>query len=82
MIQGILHLLLLSMSAHITKQLGMAPGGEFRTAFHEVSFLVPYAIYLSVISLASSLSLQIEKKCGNVISFSIPNKACTQGGSK
>nr|KAG5711365.1 hypothetical protein BaRGS_006062 [Batillaria attramentaria] len=34
-IQGVMHLLLLSMSAHLTKQLGMAPGGEFRRAFHE-----------------------------------------------
>lgn len=33
--QGIMHLLFLSMSAHLTKQLGMAPGGEFRTAFRE-----------------------------------------------
>jgi len=24
------------MTAHLTKQLGMAPGGEFRTAFREV----------------------------------------------
>jgi len=31
-ISGIMQLLLLSMSAHITKQLGMAPGGEFRVA--------------------------------------------------
>lgn len=27
---------MLNMSVHLTKQLGMAPGGEFRTAFHEV----------------------------------------------
>ncbi|XP_076448471.1 traB domain-containing protein-like isoform X2 [Babylonia areolata] len=39
-VQGIMHLLLLSMSAHLTKQLGMAPGGEFRRAFHEAR-LVP-----------------------------------------
>ncbi len=32
-----MHLLLLSMSAHLTQQLGMAPGGEFRRAFREVS---------------------------------------------
>ena len=31
-----MHLLLLSMSAHLTKELGMAPGGEFRRAFNEV----------------------------------------------
>jgi len=34
-ISGIMQLLLLSMSAHITKQLGMAPGGEFRVAWKE-----------------------------------------------
>ncbi|KAI1726239.1 traB family domain-containing protein [Ditylenchus destructor] len=31
-VQGILHVLLLTTSAHITRQLGMAPGGEFRAA--------------------------------------------------
>ena len=36
-IQGLLYLLLLNMTSHITKELGMAPGGEFRTAFHEVN---------------------------------------------
>eukprot|EP00088_Acartia_fossae_P066809 TRINITY_DN8299_c0_g2_i3.p1 TRINITY_DN8299_c0_g2~~TRINITY_DN8299_c0_g2_i3.p1 ORF type:complete len:719 (-),score=180.01 TRINITY_DN8299_c0_g2_i3:321-2477(-) len=34
-LQGIMYVLLLSMSAHITKELGMAPGGEFRRAFQE-----------------------------------------------
>ncbi|CAF1341497.1 unnamed protein product [Rotaria sp. Silwood1] len=34
-IHGIIHVLLLSMTAHLTKQLGMAPGGEFRAAFRE-----------------------------------------------
>lgn len=33
---GLMYLLLLSMSAHLTKELGMAPGGEFRRAFQEV----------------------------------------------
>lgn len=33
---GLMYILLLSMSAHLTKQLGMAPGGEFRRAFAEV----------------------------------------------
>lgn len=33
---GLLYVLLLNMSAHLTKQLGMAPGGEFRRAFLEV----------------------------------------------
>jgi pheromone shutdown protein TraB len=31
-VQSLLHLLLLSMSASLTKKLGMAPGGEFRVA--------------------------------------------------
>jgi len=31
-VSGVMQILLLSMSAHITKQLGMAPGGEFRVA--------------------------------------------------
>eukprot|EP00794_Sanderia_malayensis_P007340 gene7340-8160_t len=34
---GVMQLLLLSMSAHLTKQLGMAPGGEFRTAVQEAN---------------------------------------------
>ena len=34
-VRGALHLLLLSMSASLTKQLGMAPGGEFRVAVDE-----------------------------------------------
>ncbi|XP_028397856.1 traB domain-containing protein-like [Dendronephthya gigantea] len=34
-VSGIMQILLLSMSAHITKQLGMAPGGEFRAAYQE-----------------------------------------------
>jgi len=34
-VQGVMYLLLLSMSAHLTKELGMAPGGEFRRAFIE-----------------------------------------------
>ncbi|KAL3085865.1 hypothetical protein niasHT_039029 [Heterodera trifolii] len=38
--QGLLQVLLLSLSAHITQQLGMAPGGEFRAA-HAASKLVP-----------------------------------------
>lgn len=34
---GLLHILLLRMAAHVAKQLGMPPGGEFRRAFEEVS---------------------------------------------
>ncbi|KAK0398938.1 hypothetical protein QR680_002820 [Steinernema hermaphroditum] len=36
LIQGILHILLLTTSANITKTLGMAPGGEFRAAYQGV----------------------------------------------
>lgn len=32
---GLMQILLLKVSAHITEQLGMAPGGEFREAFKE-----------------------------------------------
>ncbi|ESO02300.1 hypothetical protein HELRODRAFT_66410, partial [Helobdella robusta] len=39
LVQGLLQILLLNLSAHITKQLGMAPGGEFRAAFKEVKTL-------------------------------------------
>nr|CAG4641085.1 EOG090X0AQH [Eulimnadia texana] len=34
-VQGALYLLFLSTSAHLTRQLGMAPGGEFRRAYNE-----------------------------------------------
>lgn len=34
-VHGIIHVLLLNMSASLTRQLGMAPGGEFRAAFRE-----------------------------------------------
>lgn len=34
-VQGGMYLALLSMSAHLTRELGMAPGGEFRRAFSE-----------------------------------------------
>ncbi|KAI5623895.1 traB domain-containing protein, partial [Silurus asotus] len=36
MMSGLMQILLLKVSAHITEQLGMAPGGEFREAFKEV----------------------------------------------
>ncbi|ERL93200.1 traB domain-containing protein [Dendroctonus ponderosae] len=34
-LNGAMYLLLLNMSAHITKEIGMAPGGEFRVAYQE-----------------------------------------------
>ena len=36
-VQGCLYLLMLNLSAHLTRELGMAPGGEFRVAYQEVS---------------------------------------------
>nr|CAD7199982.1 unnamed protein product [Timema douglasi] len=46
MFHGIMYLLLLSMSAHLTKQLGMAPGGEFRRAFIEAKKVPSCLIHL------------------------------------
>ncbi|KXJ26500.1 traB domain-containing protein [Exaiptasia diaphana] len=43
---GLMQVLLLSMSAHITKQLGMAPGGEFRTAYNEARKIPGCQIHL------------------------------------
>lgn len=37
LMSGLMQILLLKVSAHITEQLGMAPGGEFREAFKEVN---------------------------------------------
>lgn len=41
---GLLYILLLRMAAHVAKQLGMAPGGEFRTAFEEAQ-KIPNCIF-------------------------------------
>ncbi|KAI4825905.1 hypothetical protein KUCAC02_021566 [Chaenocephalus aceratus] len=38
LMSGLMQILLLKVSAHITEQLGMAPGGEFREAFKELFF--------------------------------------------
>ncbi|XP_022242640.1 traB domain-containing protein-like [Limulus polyphemus] len=46
LVQGVMYLLLLSMSAHLTKQLGMAPGGEFRRAFAEAKKVPGCLIHL------------------------------------
>ncbi|VDO95828.1 unnamed protein product [Soboliphyme baturini] len=35
--RGLTQALLLNVSAHITRQIGMAPGGEFRAAYEEAS---------------------------------------------
>lgn len=46
LINGALYILLLSMSAKITKELGMAPGGEFRRAVAEVHRLPNCLVHL------------------------------------
>jgi len=45
-VQGVMYLLLLSMSAHLTKELGMAPGGEFRRAFMEAKAVPGCLVHL------------------------------------
>ena len=47
-VQGVMYLLLLSMSAHLTKELGMAPEGEFRPAYQETQKLSGCIIKLGV----------------------------------
>ncbi|KAG8235564.1 hypothetical protein J437_LFUL013114 [Ladona fulva] len=41
-----MNILLLSMSAHLTKELGMAPGGEFRQAFSEAKKVPNCVVHL------------------------------------
>lgn len=38
-VSGMLHAMLLKTYADIAKELGVAPGGEFRRAYHEVRLL-------------------------------------------
>uniref|UniRef100_T1IKH6 TraB domain-containing protein n=1 Tax=Strigamia maritima TaxID=126957 RepID=T1IKH6_STRMM len=45
-VHGVMYLLLLNMSAHLTKELGMAPGGEFRSAFTEAKRVPGCMIHL------------------------------------
>lgn len=46
LINGMFYILLLNMSAKITKELGMAPGGEFRRAVSEVNQLQNCLVHL------------------------------------
>ncbi|KAG8183081.1 hypothetical protein JTE90_010904 [Oedothorax gibbosus] len=46
LLQGILYFLLLSMSVHFTKELGMAPGGEFRRAYLEAQQIPGCVVHL------------------------------------
>ncbi|XP_018360508.1 PREDICTED: traB domain-containing protein isoform X1 [Trachymyrmex cornetzi] len=44
---GLLHILLLRMAAHVAKELGMPPGGEFRRAFEEAKKVPNCIIHLA-----------------------------------
>ncbi|XP_072394270.1 traB domain-containing protein-like [Diabrotica undecimpunctata] len=43
---GLMYLLLLNLSANLTKEIGMAPGGEFRVAYKEASKIPHCRIHL------------------------------------
>nr|CAI5833359.1 unnamed protein product [Callosobruchus analis] len=43
---GLMYILLLQMTAHITKEIGMAPGGEFRVAAREASKIPNCKVHL------------------------------------
>ncbi|XP_032676585.1 traB domain-containing protein isoform X2 [Odontomachus brunneus] len=44
---GLLHILLLRMAAHVAKELGMPPGGEFRRAFEEAKKVPDCIIHMA-----------------------------------
>ncbi|XP_070157868.1 traB domain-containing protein isoform X3 [Polyergus mexicanus] len=44
---GLLHILMLRMAAHVAKQLGMPPGGEFRRAFEEAKKVPNCIVHLA-----------------------------------
>ncbi|KAI1294835.1 TraB domain-containing protein [Halotydeus destructor] len=76
-VQGVMYVLLLSLSAHLTKELGMAPGGEFRKAFREGKKVPGCLIHLgdrpvgiTLQRAISSLSLWQKLKLGFGIIFS------------
>lgn len=66
---GLMQILLLKVSAHITEQLGMAPGGEFREAFKEVTCQWLYC--------QTSNTDQLPKRC-RFPSLEIKAGFCTQ----
>merc|ERR1719244_444877 len=45
-LQGVMTCTMLSMSAHLTKELGMAPGGEFRRAYREAKTVPGCLVHL------------------------------------
>jgi pheromone shutdown protein TraB len=76
-VQGVMYMLLLSLSAHLTKELGMAPGGEFRRAFKEakkvggcVIHLGDRPVHVTLRRAISSLTMWQKLKLGFGILFS------------
>ena len=63
-------MLLLSMSAHLTEQLGMAPGGEFRRALKEVGYGVLMR-YSSILTLSCNLFTIMSGVVGEMEDFDI-----------
>lgn len=77
LVQGVMYTLLLSLSAQLTRELGMAPGGEFRRAFAEakqipgcVIQLGDRPVHLTLRRAISSLSAWQKVKMGFSIVFS------------
>jgi pheromone shutdown protein TraB len=76
-VQGVMYMLLLTLSSHLTKELGMAPGGEFRRAFREakkvpgcVVHLGDRPVHITLQRAISSLTLWQKLKLGFGILFS------------
>lgn len=77
LVQGVMYTLLLSLSAHLTRELGMSPGGEFRRAFKEAKripgcrvHLGDRPVHLTLRRAISSLSFWQKTKLGCSILFS------------
>lgn len=77
MVQGVMYSLLLSLSAQLTRELGMAPGGEFRRAVAEAKKIPGCIVQLgdrpvdiTLRRAISSLSLWQKMKLGLGIMFS------------
>lgn len=56
-----MYILLLNMSAHITKELGMAPGGEFRAAYKEAEKIANCEVLLGDRPLSITLQRALSK---------------------
>ncbi|RWS03548.1 hypothetical protein B4U80_11261, partial [Leptotrombidium deliense] len=87
-VQGIMHMSLLSLSAHLTKELGIAPGGEFRKGFQQakrvpgcVVHLCDRLLNITLMRAISALSAWQKIKLGFGILFNketVTKKECKQ----